>query len=502
MKHFRTIITYFITANLIVSCAFENHLKPGKALITGNISNFDKHSDKKWIDFVSPDLFYQEFPRVPIEIKSDSSFRYELELVSPALCWGIYKKWFPFVISPGDSLHLTIDANIWDDNAANPVIKGKFVEISGTLKDDYNRIIKFEEWASDSIYSGAASHLKNEANKTKSPQEFNAFVRNKEKAILRQIEIFGKAQSAGSLFYDILNSEINYRTLDDLMRFWWLKPLENGMKFEDIILPANYFSFLENHNMDNKDFFVENRIDFIKELQFFLQFQNSNERTTFLEIYQNKNKTKMNDKYFRNQADYIDSQTKGITRDLCLHFFALYNLGKVPGKSDEIYASVYNLLEDKYVQKHFMEQFRSILMKNMVAYEAIKIDEFTALDSIVNKNLGKVIYVDFWAPWCGPCMTEMKPSKSLREIFKNKNVIFIYLACNCSVESWRSAIANNDIDGVNLLLSNDDYKILNKRYKITGIPHYLLFGKKGDLVNKNAAQPGDENIKNQILELL
>jgi len=96
MKYLSLLITYIFTANLLGSCEFENHLKPKKALITGYISNFDKCSNKNWIDFVAPDLFSMEFPRVPIEIKPDGSFRYELELVSPARCWGIYNKWFDF----------------------------------------------------------------------------------------------------------------------------------------------------------------------------------------------------------------------------------------------------------------------------------------------------------------------------------------------------------------------------------------------------------------------
>lgn len=160
--------------------------------------------------------------------------------------------------------------------------------------------------------------------------------------------------------------------------------------------------------MEDKAFFVEDRIDFIQELQFFLAFQNSNERVTFLAISQRNNEhAKINDDYFKNQAAYIYSQTKGITRDLCLHFFAMYNIEKVPSKSNEIYASVYNLLEDKYVQKMFTEKF----------------------NSIVNINHGKVIYVDFWAPWCGPCMDEMKHLKELRESFAGKDVVFMYLAC-------------------------------------------------------------------------
>jgi len=154
------------------------------------------------------------------------------------------------------------------------------------------------------------------------------------------------------------------------------------------------------------------------------------------------------------------------------------------------------------VKKHFSKNFNSYLDKNKPPDILAKKDEYTAFDSIVSKNQGKVIYVDFWAPWCGPCMSEMKYSKILRETFKDKNVVFVYLACDCSAESWKSAIANNDIAGINLLLSDDALVLLRKRYAITGIPHYLLINKIGELVNIKAARPGDDNIKDEILKLL
>lgn len=499
MKHFCILITLLFTVSFFQSCKFEKPLNPRKAIITGDISNLDKHVNKKWIEIIHPDLFSQKAPIKQVEIDSLGHFSYEMEIVSPALCWGIYNKWFPFVISPGDCLHFSIDASIWGDSILGDLDKGKYITISGSDNEDYKSIISFENWASDSVYTVEKSRKTNNAIVKNTPQEFKVYIQNREKDVLDFIKRFGSKEKAGKLFYSILEEEIKYRTLEDLMQYWVENPYQNGKELKDSELSKGYFSFLENHRMDNQDFFVEGKIGFIRSLQFYLQFQNSLERETFLDIYKHKDAAKIEDDYFKNQAAYIHSQTRGITHDLSLNFFALYNLDKIPSKSKEIYSSVSDLIVDPYIKEQFEKQF-NLRIKPQI--DKISNEEHTVLDSVISKYPGKVVYVDFWAPWCGPCMGEMPYSKQLKESFKGKDVIFIYLACDCTVNSWNATIANNDINGVNLLLSNDDYGRLKRRFKISGIPHFLLINKKGEVINKNAPRPSDDNIKSEILELL
>jgi len=501
MKHYTRLLTFLFIATLFQSCGFEKPLNPQKAIITGVVSDFDKHDNKKWIEFVLPNLFSQKVPFKQIEIDSSGHFRYELEIVSPALCWGIYNKWFPFVISPGDSLYFSVDANIWSDSSPDNLDKGKYITISGSDNEDYKSVIAFQNWAADSIYTIEKSGERNKAIATNTSLEFTVYIQNREKEVLNQIKRFGTKEHAGKLYYKILEAEIKYKTLDDLMQYWLGNPYLNGKELKDSELPKEYFSFLKTYPMNNQDFFVEGKIGFIRSLQFYLQFANTAEREPFLDIRKHKEDAIINDGYFKNQAAYICKQTEGIARDLCLYFFALYNLDMVSSKSKEIYASVSELIKEPYVKEHFDKYFNSKFGKTEQSSEKINHKEYTALDSIISKYQGKVMYVDFWAPWCAPCMGEMKASKQLKESFKDKDVIFVYLACRCSVPSWKSAIANNDIDGINILLSDNDYTMLTHRFEFTSIPHFLLINKEGEVVNKNAPRPSDEKIKNEIMKL-
>jgi thiol-disulfide isomerase/thioredoxin len=113
------------------------------------------------------------------------------------------------------------------------------------------------------------------------------------------------------------------------------------------------------------------------------------------------------------------------------------------------------------------------------------------LDSLIIKYKGNVIYIDFWAPWCQPCIHEMPDSKRLQKEYKGKKVIFIYLALKCSEASWRQTIKALDISGVNYLLTNDDFLLLSEKFNISYIPHYVLISPLGAIINDNAPPPSN-----------
>jgi thiol-disulfide isomerase/thioredoxin len=112
-----------------------------------------------------------------------------------------------------------------------------------------------------------------------------------------------------------------------------------------------------------------------------------------------------------------------------------------------------------------------------------------------------VVYVDFWATWCGPCRAGIANIAPLKEEMKNDSVVFVYITRETSpLETWKNAIP--EIKGEHYRLTNDEWSILSGKFNIAGIPHYTLVNKKGEVVKPDVGHLNNEELKQLLLKQL
>ena len=123
------------------------------------------------------------------------------------------------------------------------------------------------------------------------------------------------------------------------------------------------------------------------------------------------------------------------------------------------------------------------------------------LPAIAARHKGRVVLIDFWATWCGPCHQAMKSMKPMKEELKGKEVDFVFVTDETSPQVlWKKMIA--DIHGEHYYLTNSQIADVLKKYQFTGIPAYLILDRKGRVVYQHQGFPGTEVMKQELEKAL
>ena len=94
---------------------------------------------------------------------------------------------------------------------------------------------------------------------------------------------------------------------------------------------------------------------------------------------------------------------------------------------------------------------------------------------------GKIVLVDFWATWCGPCMAAIPHIKQLAERYPD-NFVVVGVSCDKNLEAWKAAIEKEGARWEQYVLTEQGNKDFLEKYQLNGVPYFLLLDKRGRVI--------------------
>ena len=129
------------------------------------------------------------------------------------------------------------------------------------------------------------------------------------------------------------------------------------------------------------------------------------------------------------------------------------------------------------------------------------------LTVVFELHKGKVIYVDFWASWCGPCKRQMPASKELHAMLEEegKDVVFVYLSLDEDEEAWINSVDKLELEGDGIYhyqRGSEAAKNLLRLSYIYSIPHYWIIDKEGNFADLDAFAPMEKGVYEKLVKVV
>ena len=136
-----------------------------------------------------------------------------------------------------------------------------------------------------------------------------------------------------------------------------------------------------------------------------------------------------------------------------------------------------------------------------VVHDISSISKEQVIDALLTKYKNKVVFIDLWATWCGPCLDAMKQFSSIKGGFLDEDIVFVYITNSSSPKRlWEEKIKG--IGSEHYYLTADQWGYIMDEFQFEYIPSYLLFNKDHDLVDKFSSFPSNSILKMKINDLL
>ena len=417
-------------------------------------------------------------------VDSNGNFRFEFEVLHAQDVLLKYQKGFTkLFVQASDSLILTLNAlDYKKERFPDYSIRGSNAHISKEILNylRYRTIDDFSPALENKSVEGYLNDLRH--------QIF------REDSVLAA---YNKRYNPSSIFMlwagkNIIYSNANY--LSDFQFYHQVnKTTYEGKLFDKDLFPIN-----------DDDAIVSSWYDYHLKSYSYMGFQKD---TLVKKLY---NEEKYASAYRLVLSQIIENEESGISRDLMCYRL----LSELLEKSFSEYLSLSDDV-NKFLNN---KELIALIDKRKAAFESRDNYNISRFDpdtqeekeiigdifkDLADRHKDKVIYLDIWATWCGPCKNEIPYAIELHDFYKNEEIAFVNLCLSSDKNEWKETIKNYHIGGGNYYFDRTQSELLRNKLKFPGFPTYMIIDKNGNVVDADAPRPSsNEIIKEKLNKLL
>ena len=365
--------------------------------------------------------------------------------------------------------------------------KGQNVHVSIDASDFFKSI----------IYSGDLKK-ENNYNVSKSKLRANLVGDTKEYFVVPLNDFLPKIEKTRDTLFSLLaNSELSQKDTElekKLIKYEYLQTYNNYKKFYnyhkkvDPVLPDDYFDPILGMNTDDDEIFRYSRAY----------------RNLIIENFRLSSKIALSKDTSLTIIDFVKNKISDLKSADIREQIASMLIREIKEENENIdddYDKIMTLLaSDRMKEKLTLRYKSAISTTSGTASVDFNYENFDGGSISLQELRGKLLYIDVWATWCGPCIKEMPALKELVKEYAKKDIEFVSISIDSKndYEKWRKMVPEKNVGGIQLYDAEGLDSDFMKAFSVSLIPRFMMIDSEGKIITAKAPRPSSKDVRKFI----
>jgi thiol-disulfide isomerase/thioredoxin len=365
--------------------------------------------------------------------------------------------------------------------------KGQNVHVSIDASDFFKSI----------IYSGDLKK-ENNYNVSKSKLRANLVGDTKEYFVVPLNDFLPKIKKTRDTLLSLLaNSELSQKDTElekRLIKYEYLQTYNNYKKFYnyhkkvDPVLPDDYFDPILGMNIDDDEIFRYSRAY----------------RNLIIENFRLSSKIALSKDTSLTIIDFVKNKISDLKSADIREQIASMLIREIREENENIdddYDKIMTLLvSDRMKEKLTLRYKSAISTTSGTASVDFNYENFDGGSISLQELRGKLLYIDVWATWCGPCIKEMPALKELVKEYAKKDIEFVSISIDGKndYDKWKKMVPEKNVGGIQLYDAEGLDSDFMKAFSVSLIPRFMMIDSEGKIITAKAPRPSSKDVRKFI----